>query len=213
MFEKIGLVRIRGVGVDLLYQAMLNSGKEPPYYDDDGGRVRLVLVNNINEGFIKLIQNVNTEMGNIPLDELILLSLTLKSKDISITDASKALQKPEVEAREKLDSMISVPPGFLSLSSSRGKRYYRLSDRIYNIIDDDVGYYRDGEIQRVNWEERILEFIRDRGGITNQQVRSMFTTTRGKAYHCLNRMVRSGQIIMIGKTHSARYVIVDCTDI
>ncbi|MCX6083296.1 MAG: hypothetical protein NTW32_27525 [Chloroflexi bacterium] len=56
-------------------------------------------------------------------------------------------------------------------------------------------------------KQRIYEFIKQNGYVTNRQVRSLLNISYDQAIHLFNQMVENRDLIREGKTSSVRYVL------
>jgi ATP-dependent DNA helicase RecG len=206
LFERIGMVRERGDGVDMIYRSLITSGKEPPHYADDGNQVRLVLTNRIDEKLAKLLYEMKAKDQHLTLEEMIVLSVLKDAKTIDIKQAAQALQYSDMETQVKLDRMCNEPSRLLSQVSTQGKRFYRLSDRIWKMLGDELGYYRNGEIAVGQWKSRVMDVVNSKGCITSGQCQRLLSITRAKAYRLLSQMEEEEQLKMTGATKGAKYV-------
>ena len=191
---------------DLMYRQLISCGKEPPQYDDSGNQVRLVIINRIDDNLARMLYDMRRKSESISLEEMILLSVLKDTRTIDVKQASQALQYGEKETRLKLDKMATSPSGVLSLVTSRGKRYYRLSDRIWRMLGDELGYYKNGEIAEGQWKSRVMDVVDKKGMITSGQCQALLSISRGKAFRLLKTLEEEKLLKMVGSTRGAKYV-------
>lgn len=207
IFQKIGLVRRSGLGVDRMYRYLLNSGKEPPIFTEEGSNVTLTIYDRIDENLAKYLINLDKKGRPLPLDEMIILSKLKIYSKITTDDAAKSIQTTHEDAKILLNKMHNhkrIERG----GKGRGT-YYRLSSKIYEAFGDSVGYIRNGDIDKRRKKELIIEFIKDKGRITNRQVQELCNIDRNQAFVLLEELENDKKIIQSGKGRKAGYVIID----
>jgi len=205
IFQKIGLVRRSGLGVDRMYRYLLNSGKEPPIFTEGGSDVTLTIYDRINEDFAKYLTNLEKNDKTLPLNEMIILSKLKSYSKITTDEAAGSIQETVEDAKVVLNRMHQQRK--LERRGYGKGTYYRLSPGMYEAFGDSIGYVRNGDIEKRRQKELILNYIGDKGRITNRQVQELCNTDRDHAYLILEELERAGKIKQSGKGRGAGYVL------
>jgi len=205
IFQKIGLVRRAGLGVDRMYRFLLNRGKEPPIYTEGGSDVTLTIHDRIDEDFAKYLINLEKNGKSLPLNEMIILSKLKSYSKITTEDVAKAIQDTRDEAKVVLNRMHQQRK--LERGGYGKGTYYRLSPIIYEAFGDSTGYIRNGDIGKRRKKELILEYVGDKGRITNSQVQELCNIDRDRSYLILEELEGEGKITQSGDGRGAGYVL------
>lgn len=205
IFQKIGLVRRAGLGVDRIYRYLLNCGKEPPVYVEEGSEVSLIIYDRIDEDFAKFLNNLERTGKPLPLNEMIILSALKSNAKITTDNAAKAIQGINEDAKIVLNRMHQQRR--LERGGTGRGTYYRLSSGLYDALGDSTGYVRNGDIERRRQKEMILEYLRNKGRITNRQVQELCNLDRNHAYLILDELENSGDVKQSGEGRGAGYIL------
>ena len=205
VFQKIGLVRRSGLGVDRAYRELLLNGKEPPIYISDNSQVKMVILDKIDKELAKYIRNEEKSGEGVPLDEMIVISHLRSSPQITISETSKAIQRSHADASAVLTRMTRK--GVLEPKGVTKGRYYSLTPKIYNVLGDSVGYARNGSIEYSRFKEKIRILVEEKKHIVNSQVRDLLGISPNKAKNILKEMVDSNELTMKGKKRGAVYLL------
>lgn len=207
VFLKLGLVRKLGWGVDRIYHYLLNYGKEPPIYEDKGQEITLTIYDRIDEVFAKYLQTLEKDNRGLPLDEMIILS-KLKSRDkISTTEIAEIIQRSDENAKDVLNKMYHERK--LEKHGTGRGTYYRLSAGLYKQLDKSVDYIRNGDIEKRKQKQMVIDFIKNRGNITNMEAQDLLGVDRDDAYGILKEMKKEKSIKQIGEKKWANYVLTE----
>jgi len=207
IFQRMGLVKRSGIGIDRMYEHLLNVGKEPPYFRDEHQEVTLTIYDNIDEDFAKYLHRLKKEGKLLPLDEMLILSKLKGREKITTNEASKIIQRPIEDARKLLDRMHNNR----QLDRHGGGRgtYYRLSNKIYNELGNSLGYVRNGGIEKSKQKEMILRYLSKNYKITNNETQNLLATDSNHVYRVLKELREEGKIVMYGKGKGAYYQMKD----
>ena len=205
VLRKMGLVEKAGMGVKRMFYTQLASGKEPPSYSSDEHSVKVIIKNGtIDEPFVKFIKETERRGREIGLDELLILSLLRRQRELSLKEAASVLQLDVSRTREILMKMRKR--GFLEKSGIKKGLIYRLSSNIYKQLGESVSYIREKGIDEVRYPELILEYVKNYGSITNRQVRELLGVDKYKASRLLRKLVEKGKLKRFGTSDkNARY--------
>ena len=190
--QQLGLVNRVGLGVDRIYEGLLRTGARTPTYRADEMSVSLTLPLGGSDEFAAWI--VEHEKGREPLDldDLIVLRRLMDSGSIDRHTASEQLQLNETDAANHLAEMRRRG---LLVARGRGRAttygFPRpLSERLRGkgITDAD----RPLEVEGVRL--RILELLKERGRLTNAEIRDFSGYTRQQVLALEKALEQEGQI-------------------
>ncbi len=193
ILRKIGLIEKAGMGVKRMFYTQLASGKTEPSFQADEHNVRLIIRNGaIDEPFIKFIKENEQKGREIGLDELIILSVLRRQREIAITSAAETLQLDIHRTREILNQMIKR--GFLEKSGVKKGLIYRLSGNLCKKLGESLSYIREKGIDEIRYPELILQYVKEYGEITNRQVRELLGVDKFKASRLLRKLVEDKKL-------------------
>jgi len=207
VLRKIGLVEKAGMGVKRMFYTQLASGKELPSYFSAEHFVKVIIKDGtIDEPFVKFVKESEKQGKGVRFDELLILSVLRRQRELSLKEAASILQLDVSRTREILMKMIKR--GFLEKSGVKKGLIYRLSSNIYKQLGESVSYIREKGIDEVRYPELILEYVKNYGSITNRQVRELLGVDKYKASRVLKKLIHSGKLKRIGRgKKDARYIL------
>jgi len=207
VLRKIGLVEKAGMGVKRMFYTQLASGKELPSYFSAEHFVKVIIKDGtIDEPFVKFVKESEKQGKGVRFDELLILSVLRRQRELSLKEAASILQLDVLRTREILMKMIKR--GFLEKSGVKKGLIYRLSSNIYKQLGESVSYIREKGIDEVRYPELILEYVKNYGSITNRQVRELLGVDKYKASRVLKKLIHSGKLKRIGRgKKDARYIL------
>ena len=207
VLRKIGLVEKAGMGVKRMFYTQLASGKELPSYFSAEHFVKVIIKDGtIDEPFVKFVKESEKQGKWVRFDELLILSVLRRQRELSLKEAASILQLDVLRTREILMKMIKR--GFLEKSGVKKGLIYRLSSNIYKQLGESVSYIREKGIDEVRYPELILEYVKNYGSITNRQVRELLGVDKYKASRVLKKLIHSGKLKRIGRgKKDARYIL------
>jgi len=205
VLRKIGLIEKAGVGVKRMFYVQLANGKPPPIYRANEHTVRVILLNDtLDEAFTRFVRTREKEGKPLELDELLVLSVLRRQRELSLSEAARLLQLDLNPTRVLLMQMVRQ--GLLEKSGIRKGMVFRLSGALYRQLGESVAYIRERGIDEIRYPEMILQFIEEHGSITNRQARELLGVDRNRAFRILSKLT-SKKIKKIGKGRGARYVL------
>jgi ATP-dependent DNA helicase RecG len=198
VLRKIGLVEKAGMGVKRIFYTQLALGKEVPAYFSDGHSVRVIIRDGtLDEQFVRFVKESEKQVKEISLDELLILSVLRRQRELSLSQAPAILQLDAAITREILMKMIAV--GYLEKSGIKKGQIYRLSSKLYKYFGDAISYIREKGIDEVRYPELILEYVKKYGPISNRQARELLGVDIYKASRLFTKLVKSGKLERLGK--------------
>ncbi|WP_181019635.1 RNA-binding domain-containing protein [Nonomuraea typhae] len=162
-----------GPGVDRTYREMLRVGKEPPIFEEMGGRVRATLAGGLgNESFARFVNNLPARTGR-DLNALLALSCLRHSSSIEAVRLATIIQRTPVEAQGVLTTMASeyhlIEP--TRRTFRRSFPTYRLRSETLAAMSRSVTY---GSRTIDDTDHKVVEHVREYGFVTNQTIRRLF---------------------------------------
>jgi ATP-dependent DNA helicase RecG len=192
------------MGVDLMFRAMLSLGKELPQYETGEDFVRLIIRNGtFDEPFARFVKEQQDKGAEIDLDALIIFSMLRRHKELALPAVAAACQRTAERVTVVLNAMVTK--GWLETHGSRKDKRYILSKRLYGILRSAIEYARDKGIDRVKHPQMVLDYLNEKGIITNKDCRSLCGLTRMQARSLFQDLERAGKIEHFGKPPRLKY--------
>ncbi len=199
--QQLGLVNRVGLGVDRIFEGLLRTGSRPPTYQADETSVSLTLPLGGNDEFAAWI--VEHEKGGelLSLDDLIVLRRLIDAGTIDRLAGSDHLQLSETDAANHLAEMRQRG---LLVARGRGRATTYdlprpLSERLRGRGITDADRPLEAEGVRL----RILELLKERGRLTNAEIRDFSGYTRQQVLALEKALERDRQIELHGHGRGA----------
>jgi len=206
ILRKTGLIEKAGMGVKRMFYIQILSGKEPPIYETDGYSVRVILRNGtIDEAFVKFVKESEKQGKEFGLDELLILSVLKRKREIALNESSKILQLDMERSREILNHMCTK--GLLEKSGVKKGLVYRLSGMLHKNLGESIIYIREKGIDELRYKELILEYVKKYGAITNRIIRELLGVDKYKSSRLLRKLVKEGELKRTGADKNAKYFL------
>jgi len=203
IFQRMGLVRRAGLGVRRMYRYLMNFGKEPPVYFEEGNEIRLTIFNRVDNDIATFLTNMEHKKESLPLDEMIIISKLKSLGGINTEEASVATQRSIDDVKAVFARMCYQ--GKLERHGTGRGTYYRFTSNLYSALGNPTGYFRNGDIEKRRQKELVLKFLKDRGKIKNKQVQDLLKTDRSHAYQLLKEIQKNNDIKLIGNGRGSHY--------
>ncbi|MBM3301192.1 MAG: hypothetical protein FJY85_14710, partial [Deltaproteobacteria bacterium] len=196
-FQTVGLVNRVGLGVDRIYESLLRLGKDVPRYTADEAHVRLVIPLQTHERFALFIAMEERGGRSLDLDDLLILRALSRISSLDRWSAASVLQLSEEEAAAKLVHLRET--GYLVVRGrGRGASYdlrRDLADRLRGRTTVDADFALDEEAVKL----RIIALLRERGQLTNSEIRRFSGFSRVQAYRLVKELEGEKKIRFAGK--------------
>jgi ATP-dependent DNA helicase RecG len=203
--QQFKYVQRAGQGVDIIFRDMLALGKNMPAYMVYSDAVRLTLRNTLEDKeFVKFIleeQEKRQKLFNTV--EVMILHYIKENKSIKIEEAAKIIQLEDSDTRNILSELVEY--GYLE----RNNRKFIFTQRVYGAFGEDIGYIKDKTVDYIKAKRMILEYIEQKGSITNIIVQDLCCYDKRKAKYTLSKMKENGVIELIGKGRNSYYIKTD----
>ncbi|HWM64012.1 MAG TPA: ATP-binding protein [Solirubrobacterales bacterium] len=199
--QQLGLVNRVGLGVDRIFEGLLRAGSRPPTYRADEVSVSIMLSLGGSDEFAAWIVEHEKERGPLDLDDLIVLRRLMDAGSIDRLAASEHLQLNETDAANHLAEMRRRK---LLVARGRGRATTYglprpLSERLRGRGVTDADRPLESEGVRL----RILELLKERGRLTNAEIRDFSGYTRQQVLTLEKMLEHEGQIELHGHGRGA----------
>lgn len=207
VFQTIGTVNRVGLGVDRIYEGLLELGKDLPRYSADESHVLLTIPLESNAEFALFIRNERRKGREFSLDDLILLKRLVSVSSLDRWTASAALQLDEDEAGARLAKLREA--GYLAVRGRGRSASYDLrrdlADRWRSRGRVDAETALDNEATKL----RILSLLRERGRLTNSEIRRFSFLDRAQVYRLVKELEAEKKICFRGRGRAAHIELSD----
>jgi ATP-dependent DNA helicase RecG len=202
--QQLGFANRVGLGVDRIFEGLLRAGARPPTYMADEISVSVSLPLGGSDEFAAWI--VEYEKGGEPLslDDLIVLRRLMEVGAIDRWSAAEDLQLNETDAANHLSAMRQRD---LLVARGRGRATTYglprpLSERLRGRGITDADHPLEAEGVRL----RILELLKERGRLTNAEIRDFSGYSREQVLAIEKALEREGQVELRGYGRGAHIV-------
>jgi ATP-dependent DNA helicase RecG len=104
----LNLVNRNNLGVQRMYQAMLQDGKEPPIIRDEGNAVRITFIgSDFSIPFRAFVEGAMRAGLRLSLEHLLVLNYLTRHGEIDVATAATICQQHEREIRESLRALVA----------------------------------------------------------------------------------------------------------
>lgn len=203
-FQSVGLVNRVGLGVDRIFDGLLRLGKDIPRYTADESHVKLTIPLETHNEFALFIANEERKNRRLELDDLLLLRSFVLTASLDRWSAAEVLQLPEEEAAAKLIRLREMEH-LIVRGRGRGASYEFRRDlaerfRGRSAVDADMPLEEEGV------RLRVLALLRERGHLSNAEIRRFSGFNRVQVYRLLKRLEEEGEIRFAGRGRGAHIV-------
>lgn len=205
VIKRIGLAERTGRGIDRIYEGMLRYGRPIPDYSmSNEFTVSVQMANSAADlDFLKMVVEQEDNLGNMPIDSLIILSRLREERRLTTADLTPSVQKPEANVRATLEKLVET--GFLEPHGTGRGRTYTLSATMYQKAGKKSEYIRQAGFAPIQQEQMVLNYINKHGSIKRADVMELCHVTQDQAYKLLLRLKKRGEIIQIGDRKGSIY--------
>jgi ATP-dependent DNA helicase RecG len=199
IFKRLGLVERTGRGIGLIYSGQLRTGRLPPDYS---GTTNLNVAVRLPGGesdldFVKIILTEEKRLKrSFNLDELLLLSLLRRERELNLAEAGRLIQKGEDEARRVLEELTE--DGLIERLKTSRQREYMLSASMYRQMGKPEAYIRRRGFEPLQMEQMVVQYTTKHGRITRSEVMSLCKINRNQASYLLRKLVHRDILQKIG---------------
>lgn len=190
--HQLGLANRVGLGVDRIYEGLLRGGARPPAYTADEASVSLSLPLGGSDELAAWISEYESENGSLGLDDLIVLRQLIDAGSIDRWSAAEHLQLPENDAANHLAEMRQRK---LLVAHGRGRATaYSLSRPLSERLRGRAVTDADHPLEREGVRLKILELLKERGKLTNAEIRDFSGYSRQQVLAIEKALEREGRV-------------------
>lgn len=204
-FKRAGVVERTGRGIDTIFYEQLRNGRPAPSYErsTESGVVLVLPGGAANLEFARLVVEENRANRPLSLDDLLLLNHLWIERRLTTADAARLIQKPEAEARTRLQRLIEA--GLVESRGERKGRSWHLTAAAYRRMGDKAAYVRQRGFEPLQQEQMVLQFVRKHGRITRREAAQLCQLSPDQAKRLLTRLVQRGNLTLHGARRGAFY--------
>ncbi|MBD2014626.1 putative DNA binding domain-containing protein [Microcoleus sp. FACHB-53] len=207
IFKRLGLVERTGRGIGLIYSGQLRTGRLlPDYSGTTNHSVAVRLPGGESDlDFVKIILLEEKRLKrSFSLDELLMLSLLRRERELNLAEAGRLIQKGEDEARRVLEELTE--DGLIERLKTSRQREYMLSASMYRHMGKPEAYIRRRGFEPLQMEQMVLQYTTKHGRITRSEVMNLCKINRNQASHLLRKLVHQGLLQKMGTSGTGRGV-------
>ena len=205
--KRIGLAERTGRGIDRIYEGSLLYGRQLPNYSQSNATsVRLLIPKGpVDKAFIQMVSEEQQRIGHsLPIHSLMTLNALKMLHRASVNEIASFLHKDEARIRSVLESLAES--GLVDTSGTGRGRTYLLSERYYRLTKKPYAYVRSHDINRLRYEELIMELAGHQGHVSRADVVELLHITPSQAFRLLQKLVKTERLALTGKGAGAKYI-------
>lgn len=198
---RVRLANAANLGVPRVFRALLQEGKEPPYYWTTGQTVSVgIKGQDARKPFLDLMR----EHDDLGVDDLLVIHYLTCHREITARHAAEICQRPLEDVRERLGALANRR-GLLESAGGPGRgRYFRLSLPAYHILETDLAYHLDRRMASEAARGRLLAAL-GHGPLTNSQFREITGMDRTQVVRLLKKLEQEGLVRKDGAKRGSRW--------
>lgn len=204
VFQTIGLVNRVGIGVDRIYEGLLRLGKDIPRYTADEAHVRLTLPLETDERFAVFVAREERQGRGLELDDLLILRALTRVASLDRWSAAPVLQLAEEEAAARL--ALLRERGYLVVRGRGRSATYSLRRDLAEELRGRLAVQAEVSLDEEHVRLRVLQLVRERGRLSNAEIRRMSGFSRTQVYRLIKRLEAEGSVRIVGKGRGAHVV-------
>ena len=209
-FKRAGLVDRAGRGIPDMFVSQLRAGRDAPDYSQTNDRSVTVSVQTSTSDLdlVRFVITYEEQHGSIfGLDQLQILHQLRSFGVATLSELSETLLRPMSTLRTQAARLVEL--GLIEIMGRGRNREYRLSAGFYQAAEDRNAYVRAGVADPVKQDELVVRYVTTYASISRSEAAELLMLTGPQARQALQRLVKSGQLRIVGQRRGARYVMVD----
>lgn len=207
VLQTIGLVNRVGLGVDRIHEVLLRLGKDVPAWSADEGHVRLSLPLETLPAFALLVARQQRLGQPLDLDALLVLRALVRTAGLTRFSAASVLQLPAERAAAVLAGLRGR--GLLVVRGRGQGATYDLARELAEALRGRDRVDAEMSLDEEGVRLRILELLRERGRLTNAEIRRFSGYDRLRVYKLLKRLEGQGRLRFEGRGRGGHVVPAD----
>lgn len=202
--QALGLVNRVGQGVDQMYEGLLRIGARPPVFHADQSDVSVALAAGGNDEFAAWVIEYEQQEGRLSLDDLIVLR---KLVDAGAIDRWAAGAELQLDPSEAADHLAQMRQRGLIVARGRGRSAsYQLPRPLSERLRGRAATDADRPLETEGVRLRVLELLRQRGRLTNAEIRGFSGYSRQQVLALEKELERDGLASLRGRGRGAHIV-------
>lgn len=205
-FKRAGVVERTARGIDTIFHEQLRNGRPAPNYgrSNESGVVLVLPGGKANLAFARVVAEESQAARPLSLDDLLLLNHLWQERRLSTTEAAALIQKPETEARTRLQRLVEA--GLVEARGERKGRTWHLSAPAYRRLGEPGAYVRQRGFEPLQQEQMVLQYVEKHGSVSRAQVAELCRLSTPQAYRLLQRLEKQGLVVRAGsRGRAVRY--------
>ncbi|WP_058866867.1 ATP-binding protein [Chloracidobacterium thermophilum] len=205
-FKRAGLVERTARGIDTIFFEQLRNGRPAPGYgrSTESSVVLVLPGGKANLDFVRLVVEESQADRMLSLDDLLILNGLWLERQLTTTDAAKLIQKPEAEARSRLQHLVEA--GLVEPRGACKGQLWHLSATAYRRLGQKAAYIRQRGFEPLQQEQMVLQYLERHGSTDRGEVAELCKISPMQAYRLLKRLEKTGKIRRVaGSTKGTRY--------
>ena len=211
-FQLLGLVERAGMGVPKMYRYQLETGKQPPSFSGTENRVEVSIPSGeIDERMASFVASHYRAGYKFDVPELIVIDSLRRVRETRASEVARMTQQTTSATSLLLHSMVSKD--LLRRRGGGPSTSYVYSPTVRRSLESPTDTARDLLIESIRCPELIIEFVRQRGKITNADCRELCHLNAWQASRLLRRLAGEGVIVRRGASaRGYHYVLPTAAD-
>lgn len=207
------LVNRNNLGVPRMFRALLEEGKEPPFFEDAGETVRVTFPGQTaDQPFKDLLDYVTKEQhAELDVDTLLLLHFFHRRHEAHMEDVCEAYPYNERLLKEKL-AFIENRLFMIEHSGSGSHATYRLTRQAMMLLQGRDAYHRTRRLDSEAIKVRVLSALRDQP-LRNADIRAFTDLDRQQVYRLMRELEDEGLISQHGRGQNALWYLMQSRSI
>lgn len=207
-FKRVGLVERTARGVDLVFEAVLRTGRPPPSYACSSAADVVLEIphRDAQPAFARLVaEEEGTAAGPLDLFALLLLERLRTEGRLVAGDAAACTQLPGPAAARVLAALEAR-----RLVVGRGEgaqRLCRLPPAVAERLGQPPVLLAAGEPGAERKEEQLLAHVRQHGRIRREEAAQLCLVTPRQASYLLDKLVLAGRLVRRGERRGTHYAL------
>lgn len=204
-FKRAGIVERTARGIDTIYYEQLRNGRPAPSYErsNEAGVVLVLPGGEANLDLVRLVAEESQAERPLSLDDLLLVNQLWLERRLATTDAAGVLQKPESEARARLQHLVEA-----GLAEARGEgrgRTWHLAAGAYRRLGEKAAYVRQRGFEPLQQEQMVLKYVATHGRITRREAADLCQLSSLQARDLLARLTKEAKLTRHGAKRGVYY--------
>ncbi|HAH07472.1 MAG TPA: AAA family ATPase [Elusimicrobia bacterium] len=197
-FKRAGIVERTARGIDTIFFEQLRNGRPAPSYaqSNETGVSLTLPGGKANLAFARLIAEEIQAERPLSLDDLLVLNHLWLNRQMTTSEATRLIQKPETATRGSLQRLLET--GLIEARGERKGRNWHLSANTYRRLGEKAAYVHQHGFEPMQHEQMVLQYVDKHGRITRGEAAELCRLSPDQAYRLLQKIARSGQLIRQG---------------